>query len=421
MKHYFAMACLLWIKFAAGQTVTQVEYFLDTDAGFGKNALVTVSPSADGSFPINLSVGNVSAGFHKLYIRTKDSEGNWSLTSRKTIEVLNTAEKNIVTTGEYFFDTDPGFGAATAIAIASPDTVVMQNLSASVAGLQPGYHKLFTRVKDKYGSWSITSRHNVEVIKDTTGGLVTMVEYFFDTDPGFGNCASVTFATPSQNGTFGFTIPVGQIPASYKNLYFRVKDSGNYNWSITQWKDYAALPLTFLDFYVTRQNGNAQLTWKTTNEINTSHFNVQRSEDAVSFITIGKVTAKGAVAEINQYDYTDDLTSVANGKVYYRIEQADKDGKISYSKIASLVISSKSNYTITPNPAKDYFVVKGNRITGTQKVDLVVCDLAGHTVILQKMANAISEKVDISNLAKGMYIVKIIGASAVETHKLLVQ
>jgi len=62
-----------------------------------------------------------------------------------------------------------------------------------------------------------------------------------------------------------------------------------------------------------------------------------------------------------------------------------------------------------------------NSIFKTQKSLRQLSDLAGHTVIQQKLINASSQNIDISTLAKGMYIVKIIASGIVQTQKLVVQ
>ena len=44
-----------------------------------------------------------------------------------------------------------------------------------------------------------------------------------------------------------------------------------------------ALPLTLLNFTAIKQHNTVQLHWQTTNEVNTSYFNIQRSTDAMHF------------------------------------------------------------------------------------------------------------------------------------------
>jgi len=69
------------------------------------------------------------------------------------------------------------------------------------------------------------------------------------------------------------------------------------------------------------------LSWKTANELNTSHLIIQHSTDGNSFTDIGTVKAIGSGA--NNYSFTD--THPANGINYYRLVSVDKDGANSFS------------------------------------------------------------------------------------------
>src|SRR5450432_1902708 len=111
------------------QNVVQGEYFIDTDLSFGNNTLVNFTPSPDNNFPINIDISSYQPGYHKLYFRTKDSDGKWSFTIRRNIEVLASEAKTSIARGEYFIDTDPGFGMAIPITITSPDSIILQNFS----------------------------------------------------------------------------------------------------------------------------------------------------------------------------------------------------------------------------------------------------------------------------------------------------
>ena len=90
MKNFIILLCFTGISLASlSQNVVQVEYFIDTDAGYGNNTIIDVTPSPDGTFPFTVNLSSFLPGYHKLYIRTKDSDGKWSLTARRNIEVLD--------------------------------------------------------------------------------------------------------------------------------------------------------------------------------------------------------------------------------------------------------------------------------------------------------------------------------------------
>ncbi len=116
MKTILAMLFSTATLCAAAQdtSVIKMEYFIDTDPGVGKAASMSIPASADVTFPFTVNLTGYAIGFHKLYIRTRDNLGRWSLTARRNIEVLASQTQNNVVSGEYFIDQDPGFGAGSA-------------------------------------------------------------------------------------------------------------------------------------------------------------------------------------------------------------------------------------------------------------------------------------------------------------------
>jgi hypothetical protein len=235
MKILLFMLLIFCNLFAISQTVLQAEYFIDTDAGVGNNSLITLTnPLPDGTYNLNINLATTSAGYHKLYIRTKDIDGKWGITTRRNIEVTSTATKKIVG-GEYFFDNDPGYNAANSILITPQDSAILQNFSAATNALSVGYHKLYIRLNDNEGNWTLTTRRNIEVYTSNTF-LITAAEYFFNTDLGVGNANQVNFGSLLADGNFAFKIPFDKIPIGSNTLYIRPKDSSNKNWGITQFK-----------------------------------------------------------------------------------------------------------------------------------------------------------------------------------------
>lgn len=235
-KIIMAFLTVLLYQLINAQTINKLEYFIDTDKGVGKNKLVNVTASADGTFSFVAGLNNIEAGYHTLYIRARDNKGKWSLTTRQYIHVAPTDAKKIITKGEYFFDTDDGIGKAKKITVATQDSLILQDFIANTATLQPGYHNLYVRFLDNYGNWSETARYNVQVTKTSGKEYIVEVEYFFTKDAGVGKCASVIISPAFEKGEFSFYIPKKEIPANAKKLYLRVRDSANGDWSLTRFK-----------------------------------------------------------------------------------------------------------------------------------------------------------------------------------------
>lgn len=423
MKKILAMLFSTVTLMAAAQdtSVIRMEYFVDTDPGVGHATSMNVPASADVTFPFTVNLTGYSTGYHKLYIRTRDNLGRWSLTAKRNIEVLPAQTQNSVVSGEYFIDQDPGFGAGTPINVSTADTMVFQSFTSTLSGLAEGFHKLYGRFRDTYGNWSQTFRRNIEVIKDENNQVVNG-EYFFKTDNGFGNCSPVVFATPSADGTFTFNIPAAQIPANADTLFVRVRDDMESRWSLTRLTIVnTALPLTLLNFSGVKQSGIVQLKWQTTNEINTSYYNVQRSTDALHFTTVGVVKSNN-ISSINNYSYSDNVAGLSVETFYYRLQEVDIDARSQYSQIVAIKMNNmKTGISIYPNPARSYINLNSNKPEDLNGAILTIVDMAGQVTLKQTLLPNNQQQINVSALSKGMYIVHILKASGLESQKLVIE
>jgi gliding motility-associated-like protein len=97
-----------------------------------------------------------------------------------------------IVAAEYFFDSDPGIGAATALPAFTTNPNLDVTFLAASSGLSEGMHILGIRVQDNTTTWSIPLFLPVYILaKNPT---LDGAEYFFDTDPGFGNATPITIA-----------------------------------------------------------------------------------------------------------------------------------------------------------------------------------------------------------------------------------
>lgn len=121
-----------------------------------------------------------------------------------------TAQVSTIVSGEYFFDTDPGFGAGTPLPAFTQGQNVEVSLLAASSGLTVGMHTLGVRVFDTKNLWSMPVYTPVYVLASDPASLqnITGAEYFFGTDPGAGN------ATPIAVGTPGAVVDISFLAAS---------------------------------------------------------------------------------------------------------------------------------------------------------------------------------------------------------------
>lgn len=151
------LVCLSHIAFA--QKITRLEYWVDTDPGFGKaTPIMGITAANDiSSFDFSLA-GTLSKGIHVIGIRSKDEYGVWSHTNHVFIDVLDSSKGKIVEL-EYFWDEDPGFGNGQK---QKPD-VPIKDLNEAIlkvnvpTTLSLGNHLLYVRSLDDRGRWSHTN------------------------------------------------------------------------------------------------------------------------------------------------------------------------------------------------------------------------------------------------------------------------
>jgi hypothetical protein len=232
-KNIITLLLSYCILFSAAQSITQAEYFIDTDKGIGKNTKLAVPLFGDNSFTFHIDLTNVDPGFHWLYIRTKTQNNKWSLTVRKTIEVFPSQPQPYISKAEYFFDIDPGVSKATVVAIGTTNSAITKTFIADATGLPPGYHSLYIRTRDNDGRWSLSKRRSIEIVKSLDTSKIIAAEYFFSNDPGFSQATKKIIATPFPDGGFKFNIPYSNIPLDANTLFVRVADT-NKTWSLTK-------------------------------------------------------------------------------------------------------------------------------------------------------------------------------------------
>jgi pectate lyase len=171
-----------------------------------------------------------------------------------------------------------------------------------------------------------------------------------------------------------------------------------------QYSDAATLPLNLLSFNVTLGSGNnkeANAVWKTTNEINAASFNVERSENAKDFITVGNVSAKNTTGTSN-YSFTD--AKPLAGLSYYRLKMFDKDGQFKYSNVVVINNSNSISFGLYPNPATNNITVTHSRANAGAVIKVVSAD--GKTVIASTVSfGSTLTTLQVAKLTAGNYLV----------------
>lgn len=172
------------------------------------------------------------------------------------------------------------------------------------------------------------------------------------------------------------------------------------------------LPVHLLHFSGALYHEAAHLQWKTEQEKNFSHFNIERSFDETYFSTIGIVTGSGNNS-MNYYSFTDDLRNQQPQEVFYRLQLMDKNGHFTYSKVLRFDLKQKAiRITVFPNPAANSLNLSFYQIK-QGLVMISITDMKGVTVKKQTEylpAGRISINIDVSTLPVAGYILSVINS-----------
>lgn len=222
-------------------TVTAMEYFIDADPGYGVATAVplTAALTTDNSFSISLP-SNISEGFHFITVRVKDANNQWSAVLIRPFlkESLTPRPSSTISAMEYFIDADPGYGVATAVPLTAALTIDNSFSISLPSNISEGFHFITVRVKDANNQWSavLTRPFLKESLTTSTLPNLVAMEYFINTDPGYGAATAINF-TAGTPVLIPFTAALGNLPLGIHNIYIRVKDANN-QWSMVGTKPF---------------------------------------------------------------------------------------------------------------------------------------------------------------------------------------
>ncbi len=174
----------------------------------------------------------------------------------------------------------------------------------------------------------------------------------------------------------------------------------------------AALPVELTSFSAELNGTTAILNWKTSTEINSYGFEIEKSADNNNYNKIGFIKGSGSSNSPKSYSFSD--KNVSSGINYYRLKQIDNNGQFRYSQVievsgTSLVhgFSLNQNY---PNPFNPTTVIN-YEIPKEGLVSLKVFDITGREVstLVNQFQDAGTHSItfNASNLSSGIYFYEL--------------
>lgn len=177
----------------------------------------------------------------------------------------------------------------------------------------------------------------------------------------------------------------------------------------------ATLSETLVAFNAIREEDSALLTWNTTVETNSDHFDVEHSLNGKDWTRIGTVQAKGESETMQYYSFKDQ--GPASGENLYRLKMIDHDNSSADSRIQILTFSKATS--VYPNP-----LISGQLLNletkDLSKISHVkIYDANGKQVY---NSNKPTRQIDLNALGSGVYVVQITGTNGlVESHHIVKQ
>jgi len=229
-----------------GQTISEAEYFVDADPGNGNGIPITISPGDTVVENFSFSVTNLPPGWHRLTVRVKDSDGRWNVPYGKRFYVYGTEQNDLtrirspLVQAEYYFDTDPGQGNGTPIALIRGDTSDVDRY-IQVASLDTGYHYLYIRAMGDNGLWGLHLRQQFYI--DTIFCTMPVVDYTYDTVT-FGLPTTFTNLSDSIHGGTVYKWDIGNdsiIDYTTKDITHTFSGAGVYDVKLTVENDTACI------------------------------------------------------------------------------------------------------------------------------------------------------------------------------------
>ncbi|WP_188934330.1 choice-of-anchor E domain-containing protein [Puia dinghuensis] len=198
---------------------------------------------------------------------------------------------------------------------------------------------------------------------------------------GFAN-STTGLATYLGAGSVAFTYSLnGGVISLQGGLNYTAGPTTNY-WGAMKltyyWCPSTILATTIQDFTATPSGGAIVLQWLASNQQPNTQYEIQVSTDGRNFYSAGQAegdaSATGTSAKY-QYQYNVDPTHV--GKLYFRIQETDPSGKVSYSVVVVVDPNGSGkgegiSYQTFPNPATNSLQVQFNsNQTGHFLVELI--------------------------------------------------
>ncbi len=406
---------------AVATNINKYSFYIDSVSNVNEQVNSFAATSNNIAAPPAISLTGVNSGVHQLYAKVTDvtgkpsimNIGNFYMEGNNLYQNAPPAAVNI-NRYEFYIDSVTNVNIQP-LSFAVGANNVTAGTNIDLTGVIPGVHYLYARVFDVNNKPSIVNLGSFamdQIFRYPNAAAaappIANMEYFLDNDPGYGLGTPITVSGVSTNEQLTNVVInfPGGFPAGVHYIHIRSKQNP---WSIDNVVPFTTtgvvVPLTWQFVKAQLVSNTTLVSWATSQEINTSKFEIEHSADGTSFVKLGEVAAAGNSSTVSNYNFTH-LKPVV-GFNYYRIKQIDIDGSFTYSVIVKVLNRNDIKQTIiAPNPVLDVLNIVEPTTIFISSVE--VYDSKG-ALILRKAVNSDEQvySLPVSTLAKGNYILKV--------------
>lgn len=181
------------------------------------------------------------------------------------------------------------------------------------------------------------------------------------------------------------------------------------------------VPMNDFRFTAFASDLKTRLQWVSNMGYKSSHFEVQRSIDGLTFTTIAEVDKSSNLETLTSYHFED--VTPAFGSNYYRIKQLHKDNSYLFTAPQKVKFGGPSNgLTVFPNPANKALFLSVQK-SNQQSATIQLYNLLGQAQSIEQ-ATALNDDLihlDVANVPSGIYYLTVkIEGQALKTKKIYI-
>lgn len=191
------------------------------------------------------------------------------------------------------------------------------------------------------------------------------------------------------------------------------------------WRESASLPVEWLAFNAKIVGNDAQLDWSTAAELNSDYFEIERSEDGLTFEPVGMVPSTGTTTDQSDYQFVDiGITAIGNAHFVYRLRQVDFNGTFDFSKTVEIQLEPDADaltLNTYPNPVSDILTVSLEYQEASQ---FRIVNMNGQVLYAKSLdPNQIRQEIQIpvSDWAAGVYSAILISNGRKKARQIIVK